>query len=145
MGESIGDITVITSNPKGVIIEGDIIPRIIDEIPIIALLATQADGQTIIRDAEELRFKETDRIASVVTTLTKFGAKLTGTKDGMIIEGNTLLHGAVAESHGDHRIGMMIAIASLITNDPIELHNDECIAISYPTFFEDLDKLIENY
>ncbi|SHN19503.1 3-phosphoshikimate 1-carboxyvinyltransferase [Gracilibacillus kekensis] len=140
-GEPIGDIKVASSTPKAAVIEGDVIPRIIDEIPIIALLATQADGQTIIRDAEELRFKETDRIDSVVSTLTKLGASVKGTKDGMIIEGNTLLHGAVTESFGDHRIGMMIAIASLLTDEQVELHDDECIAVSYPTFFEDLDKL----
>ncbi|MFD2655383.1 3-phosphoshikimate 1-carboxyvinyltransferase [Gracilibacillus thailandensis] len=143
-GEPIGDITVRNSKPKATVIEGDIIPRIIDEIPVIALLATQATGQTIIKDAEELRFKETDRIESVVHTLSKLGATITGTKDGMIIEGNTKLHGGVTESFGDHRIGMMIAVASLLTDEKVELHDDECIAISYPTFFEDLHSLLSN-
>ncbi|WP_413775107.1 3-phosphoshikimate 1-carboxyvinyltransferase [Gracilibacillus pellucidus] len=143
-GEPIGDITVKASNVKGAEIEGDIIPRIIDEIPIIALLATQATGQTVIKDAEELRFKETDRIASVVQTLTTLGATITGTKDGMIIEGNTNLHGGVTQSFGDHRIGMMIAVASLLTDEEIELHDPECIAVSHPTFFEDLDSLLDN-
>ncbi|WP_208587927.1 3-phosphoshikimate 1-carboxyvinyltransferase [Gracilibacillus suaedae] len=143
-GEPIGDITVRASKPKATVIEGDIIPRIIDEIPIIALLATQATGQTLIKDAEELRFKETDRIESVVHTLSKLGATITGTKDGMIIEGNTKLHGGVTNSFGDHRIGMMIAVASLLTDEKVELHDDECIAISYPTFFEDLHSLLSN-
>ncbi|UOQ47584.1 3-phosphoshikimate 1-carboxyvinyltransferase [Gracilibacillus caseinilyticus] len=141
-GEPIGDITVRSSEPKAAVIEGDIIPRIIDEIPIIALLATQAKGQTIIKDAEELRFKETDRIDSVVKTLTKLGASITPTNDGMVIEGGTSLNGGVTESFGDHRIGMMIAIASLLIDDKVELHDDECINISYPTFFEDLHTLL---
>ncbi|MGN8647067.1 3-phosphoshikimate 1-carboxyvinyltransferase [Gracilibacillus sp. HCP3S3_G5_1] len=141
-GEPIGDITVEASEPKGALIEGDIIPRIIDEIPIIALLATQASGQTVIKDAEELRFKETDRIESVVQTLAKLGATITSTKDGMVIEGNTQLHGGVTESYGDHRIGMMIAIASLLTDEKVELHDAECIAVSYPNFFEDLHSLL---
>ncbi|QGH34787.1 3-phosphoshikimate 1-carboxyvinyltransferase [Gracilibacillus salitolerans] len=143
-GEPIGDITVQASQPKATVIEGDIIPRIIDEIPIIALLATQAAGQTVIKDAEELRFKETDRIESVVNTLSRLGATISGTKDGMIIEGNTQLHGGVTESYGDHRIGMMIAVASLLTDEKVELHDDECISISYPTFFEHLHSLLSN-
>ncbi|MFC4404357.1 3-phosphoshikimate 1-carboxyvinyltransferase [Gracilibacillus xinjiangensis] len=142
-GEPIGDITVQSSNPKAATIEGEIIPRIIDEIPIIALLASQADGTTVIRDAEELRYKETDRIESVVTTLRALGANIEPTNDGMIIEGNANLTGAKTNSYGDHRIGMMIAIASLLTEDTVELHDDKCIAVSYPTFFDDLNKLLQ--
>ncbi|WP_066193221.1 3-phosphoshikimate 1-carboxyvinyltransferase [Gracilibacillus timonensis] len=141
-GEPIGDIHVQSSSLNHAVIEGDIIPSIIDEIPIIALLATQAQGETIIKDAAELRFKETDRIAAVVSTLTQLGANITATEDGMIIQGKTPLHGGVTKSFGDHRIGMMIAIASLLTEEPIALHDDKCIAISYPTFFEDLEKLL---
>lgn len=137
-GEAIGDITVCSSSLKGIEISGDIIPRIIDELPIIALLATQAEGQTVIKDAEELRFKETDRIAVVVETLKKLGARLEGTKDGMVIEGNDALSGATVDSFGDHRIGMMIAVASLVSSSAVELTNKECIAVSYPRFFDDL-------
>ncbi len=141
-GEPIGDIVVKSSKPKAAVIEGDIIPRIIDEIPIIALLATQAEGKTVIKDAKELRFKETDRIESVVSTLKALGgAEIEATEDGMIITGGTKLHGGVTNSYGDHRIGMMIAIASLLIEEEVELIDDKCIAVSYPGFFEDLDKL----
>ncbi|WP_163537652.1 3-phosphoshikimate 1-carboxyvinyltransferase [Gracilibacillus sp. YIM 98692] len=143
-GEPIGDITVRTSAPKAVTIEGDIIPRIIDEIPIIALLASQAEGTTIIKDAEELRYKETDRIKSVVNTLKQLGVQIEATQDGMIIQGGNTLHGASTQSYGDHRIGMMVAIASLLTKESIELHDDQCIAISYPNFFADLQSLLSN-
>ncbi|MCZ0701866.1 3-phosphoshikimate 1-carboxyvinyltransferase [Natronobacillus azotifigens] len=140
-GEPIGKITVESSDIKATDIDGDIIPRMIDEIPIVALLATQAKGTTIIRDAEELRYKETDRIASVVHTLNKLGAKIEATEDGMIIEGGTPITGGEADSHGDHRIGMMIAIASLIAKSDTILHQPDSINISYPTFFDDLAKL----
>ncbi|MFC4387655.1 3-phosphoshikimate 1-carboxyvinyltransferase [Gracilibacillus marinus] len=143
-GELIGDIVVKSSNIQSAVIEGDIIPRIIDEIPIIALMATQAEGTTIIKDAEELRFKETDRIDSVVSTLSALGASIEATADGMIIKGKTKLHGNITKSFGDHRIGMMIAIASLLTDEKVELEDEACIAVSYPTFFNDLDRLISN-
>lgn len=141
-GEVIGDVTVSYQELTGAVIEGDIIPRMIDEIPILALLATKANGQTIIKDAEELRFKETDRIESVVATLRQFGCQLKPTPDGMIIEGNQTLTGAKVDSFGDHRIGMMIAIASLIATGETTLTDKEAINVSYPTFFEHLEALI---
>lgn len=141
--EPTATITIRTSNLKGTTIEGDIIPRLIDEIPIIALLATQAEGTTIIRDAEELKVKETDRITAVVTELKKLGADITATDDGMIINGPTSLKGAKLSTYGDHRIGMMAAIASLITDSSIEIDDADCIAVSYPTFFEHLDLLLK--
>ena len=98
-----------------------IIPRLIDEIPILALLATQAEGTTVIKDAEELKVKETDRITAVVTELKKLGANIEATDDGMIIHGPTKLHGATLKSYGDHRIGMMAAVAALLTEEPVEL------------------------
>lgn len=141
--EPTATITIRTSNLKRTTIEGDIIPRLIDEIPIIALLATQAEGTTIIRDAEELKVKETDRITAVVTELKKLGADITATDDGMIINGPTSLKGAKLSTYGDHRIGMMAAIASLITDSSIEIDDADCIAVSYPTFFEHLDLLLK--
>ncbi|WP_442594527.1 3-phosphoshikimate 1-carboxyvinyltransferase [Neobacillus sp. D3-1R] len=141
--EPVGDIIIQTSNLKGTVIEGELIPRLIDEIPIIALLATQAEGQTIIRDAEELKVKETNRIDTVVKELSKLGADIVATKDGMIINGPTKLHGSKVSSHGDHRIGMMLAIASLICEEPVELENAEAVAVSYPEFFSDLSQLIK--
>jgi len=142
--EPTATLTIRTSNLKATTIEGDIIPRLIDEIPIIALLATQAEGTTVIRDAEELKVKETDRITAVVAELQKLGADIEATEDGMIIHGPTKLHGASLQSYGDHRIGMMSAIAALIASTAIEIDDTDCIAVSYPTFFEDVNTLLGN-
>ncbi|CAM5529161.1 3-phosphoshikimate 1-carboxyvinyltransferase OS=Lysinibacillus sphaericus OX=1421 GN=aroA PE=3 SV=1 [Lysinibacillus sphaericus] len=137
--EPTATITIETSTLKGTIIEGDIIPRLIDEIPILALLATQAHGTTIIKDAEELKVKETDRITAVVDELQKLGARIEATKDGMVIEWPTPLQGASLKTYGDHRIGMMGAVAALITNGAVTLDDAECIAVSYPSFFEHVE------
>lgn len=139
--EAIGTLTIKTSDLKATVIGGDIIPRLIDEIPIIALLATQAEGTTIIKDAEELKVKETNRIDAVVDELKKLGANIEATDDGMEITGPTKLSGASLRTYGDHRIGMMNAIASLVTSGAITIDDPDCIAVSYPTFFEDLQKL----
>ncbi|KZE66082.1 3-phosphoshikimate 1-carboxyvinyltransferase [Fictibacillus phosphorivorans] len=139
--EPYGDLLIKTSSLKGTTIKGDLIPRLIDEIPIIALAATQAEGQTIIQDAHELRVKETDRIKTVVNELKKMGADIEATEDGMIINGKTPLHGASVQSYGDHRIGMMLSIASCIAEGETTLTNSEAIAVSYPTFFEQLKTL----
>lgn len=141
--EPTATITIRSSKLQGITIEGDIIPRLIDEIPIIALLATQAEGTTIIRDAQELKVKETDRIQAVVSELTKLGANIEGTDDGMIIHGPTKLKGNSLTSYGDHRIGMMAAIAALITEGSVDIDDVDCISISYPTFFEHLNSLIQ--
>lgn len=141
-GEKVGTITVEYSELKGITIAGDVIPRMIDELPIAALLATQAKGETVIKDAEELRFKETDRIATVANVLTKLGAHINPTEDGMVIKGVTPLTGTNVESYGDHRIGMMIAIASLVCQQEVILENPDAINVSYPGFFEDLNKLV---
>lgn len=135
-------ITVETSELHGVEIGGEIIPRLIDELPIIALLATQANGTTIIRDAEELKVKETDRIQVVADALNAMGADITPTDDGMIIKGKTPLRGAKVNTFGDHRIGMMTAIAALLVSDgDVELERAEAINTSYPSFFNDLEVL----
>jgi 3-phosphoshikimate 1-carboxyvinyltransferase len=140
--EPTATITIETSVLQGITIEGDIIPTLIDEIPIIALLATQSNGTTVIKNAEELKVKETNRIDAVVAELKKLGANITATDDGMIIEGPTKLHGASLTTYGDHRIGMMGAVASLITEGDVTLDDAECIAVSYPTFFDHVEKLI---
>lgn len=142
-GEEIGTITVKTSQLKGTEISGAIIPRLIDEIPVIALLATQAEGDTIIRDAEELKVKETNRIDTVVDELKKLGADIEATDDGMIIRGKSSLHGGSVSSHGDHRIGMVMAIASLIADGEVSIHDHEAIAVSYPEFFDHLHQLVK--
>ena len=136
-------LTVKTSSLKGIRIDGELIPRLIDELPIIALLATQANGQTVIADAEELRVKETDRIQVVADSLNAMGANVVPTEDGMIITGPTHLHGADLETFGDHRIGMMAAIAALLVRDGnVVLDRAEAINTSYPSFFEDLENLL---
>lgn len=136
-------IIVETSDLKGIEISGEMIPRLIDELPIIALLATQAHGETIIRDAEELKVKETDRIQVVADVLNSMGAAIQPTDDGMIIKGKTTLHGAHVHTFGDHRIGMMTAIAALLVTDgEVELDRAEAINTSYPSFFDDLEELI---
>ncbi|WP_454384505.1 3-phosphoshikimate 1-carboxyvinyltransferase [Streptococcus sp. Marseille-Q7087] len=136
-------LTVETSDLKGTEIGGALIPRLIDELPIIALLATQAQGQTVIKDAEELKVKETDRIQVVADALNSMGATITPTADGMIIEGKSTLHGARVNTFGDHRIGMMTAIAALLVTDgEVELDRAEAINTSYPSFFDDLETLI---
>ena len=141
--EPTATITIETSELTGTTIEGAIIPRLIDEIPIIALLATQANGKTIIKDAEELKVKETNRIDAVVNELKKLGANIEATDDGMIINGPTPLHGASLKTYGDHRIGMMGAIAAVISEGEVELDDAECIAVSYPNFFEHVESLIK--
>lgn len=141
--EPFADLYISTSELKGIEISGDIIPRLIDEIPIIALLATQAEGTTVIKDASELKVKETNRIDTVVNELSKLGAVIEGTDDGMIIHGRkSALHGAEVNSHGDHRIGMMLAIASIISQGDMQIEDTEAIAVSYPTFFEHIDALV---
>ena len=136
-------LTVKTSSLKGIRIDGELIPLLIDELPIIALLATQANGQTVIADAEELRVKETDRIQVVADSLNAMGANVVPTEDGMIITGPTPLHGADLETFGDHRIGMMAAIAALLVRDGnVVLDRAEAINTSYPSFFEDLETLL---
>ncbi|MBC2023139.1 3-phosphoshikimate 1-carboxyvinyltransferase [Listeria booriae] len=141
--EPAGTVIVETSDLKGIEIGGDIIPRLIDELPVIALLASQATGKTIIKDAEELKVKETNRIDAVVTELSKMGVALVGTDDGMIIEGNQTLHGATVQSYGDHRMGMMLQVAALLADSDVTLEKAEAINVSYPSFFEDVASLYQ--
>jgi 3-phosphoshikimate 1-carboxyvinyltransferase len=141
--EPSGDLIIKTSELKGTVIEGNLIPKLIDEIPIIALLATQAEGTTIIKDAEELKVKETNRIDTVVQELKKLGARIEATEDGMIIHGKSKITGGTVSSHGDHRIGMMLAIAALLCESEAELENPEAISVSYPNFFSHLNSLIK--
>ncbi|MFD2371754.1 3-phosphoshikimate 1-carboxyvinyltransferase [Brevibacillus sp. GCM10020057] len=141
--EPIADLLVKHSPLHGIEIAGDIIPRLIDEIPVIAVMATQAKGRTVIRDAQELKVKETDRIATVVSQLSKFGAKVIPTDDGMIIEGESKLTGASIDSMGDHRIGMAMAIAGLAAAGETEIANDEAINVSFPGFAALLEQISE--
>ena len=140
--EEIGDIKVNYSNLKAITIDSEIIPRIIDEIPIIAVAATQAEGTTIIKGAEELRHKESDRIKAVYTELKKLGAEIEEQPDGLIIHGKTKLKGGCTlETYHDHRIAMSAYIAGLIADSPIEINEFHWVNISFPEFTGILDKL----
>ena len=135
-GERVGDILVKYSpNLKACKISGEIIPRLIDEIPVIAVLATQADGQTVISDAQDLRNKESDRISAVVTELRKLGAEIEETPDGMIISGKISLKGECdVETYHDHRLAMSLFVAGLITEQEIKINGFEWVNISFPEF-----------
>lgn len=140
-GEKVADIIVKSSRLKGTIVEGSIIPSLIDEIPIIAIAAALAEGKTIIKDAAELKVKETNRIDTMVNELKKMGVDILGTDDGMIIEGGNPLQGAIVDSYHDHRVAMSLTIAALNATSTTTLMNSRCIDISYPTFFEDIKSL----
>lgn len=142
-GEPACDLVVKSSLLHGITVEGDIIPTLIDEIPIIAVMAACAEGTTIIKDAAELKVKESNRIDTVVEGLYKMDVDVTPTDDGMIINGGKPLHGAKISSHSDHRIAMSFAIASLVANSDTEISWAECVSISYPTFFSTLESIKE--
>jgi len=140
--EEVGDITAKYSFLKGIEIKGDIIPRIIDEIPIISVAAALADGETIISDAQELRVKESDRIKTTVEELKKIGVNAIDKEDGLVIFGKNKIKGATCTSHGDHRIAMSLAIAGLSANEPILIQDTDCINTSFPKFFEILQNVV---
>lgn len=140
-GEPVADLLIRTSQLKATTIEGAIIPTLIDELPVIALMACFAEGTTVIRDAAELKVKESDRIQVMVDNLTAMGAHVEGTDDGMIIEGGHPLHGAVVDSHLDHRIAMTFAIAGKLASGETEITGAECVNISYPTYYQDMEML----
>ena len=142
-GEPTCDLLVRSSSPKGVTIGGKIIPTLIDEIPMIAVMACFAEGITTIKDAQELKVKESNRIDTVVTNLKAMGAHIEATDDGMIIEGGYPLHGAVIDSHLDHRIAMSFAIGALGADGETRIEGAECVKISYPEFYQTLEKLIQ--
>ena len=140
-GEPVADVLVRYSSLKATTIEGEIIPTLIDELPMIAVMACFAKGTTIIKDAAELKVKESDRIAVMVDNLSRMGAHITATDDGMIIEGGYPLHGAIIDPHLDHRIAMSFAVAALASEGETNIKDSDCVKISYPNFYEDLFKL----
>lgn len=141
IGEPRADITVKSSALQGCVIEGDIIPKLIDEIPVIAIMAAFADGTTIIKDAQELKVKESNRIDVMVKNLSAMGVDIEGTEDGMIIHGGKPLHGAAIDSKSDHRIAMSFAIAGSLADGETDILNAECVNISYPQFYQDMQSL----
>ena len=141
VGEPTADITVSTSSLHATTIEGALIPKLIDELPIIAVLACFAEGTTVIKDAQELKVKESNRIDVMVTNLSAMGADIEATDDGMIIHGGKPLHGAVIDSHLDHRIAMSFAIAGMNADGNTEILGADCVNISYPDFYSHLSSL----
>ena len=142
-GEPVADLIVKSSPLTAVTIEGDIIPTLIDELPILAVMACYATGTTVIKDAAELKVKESNRIDAMVNNLKKLGADIEATEDGMIIRGGRPLRGAVLTAHADHRVAMSCAVAGLVCSGDLEITDADCVEISYPTFYEDLKKLIQ--
>lgn len=140
-GEPTADLLVKHSVLHGTIIEGAIIPTLIDELPIINVMAACAEGTTIIRNAEELRAKESNRIDVMVDYLNAMGCDITGTEDGMIIEGGKQLHGITIDPHMDHRIAMSFAIAALVAEGETKITDSDIVTVSYPNFYEDLQRL----
>ena len=141
-GEPTADLLVKHSTLHGITIGGDIIPTLIDELPVINVLAACAEGTTIIKDAAELKVKESNRIDVMVRYLSEMGCDITGTDDGMVIHGGRALHGTTIDSHMDHRIAMSFAIASLTADGTTEITDSDVVTISYPGFYEDLQKLM---
>jgi len=140
-GEAVGDVTVRSSRLRGTVLEGALIPRAIDEIPVLALAASVAEGDTIVRDAAELRVKETDRIATTAAELGALGARIEPTADGMVIRGGPRLRGARCHSHGDHRLAMTLAVAGLLAEGETAIEDAGAVDVSYPAFWQDLAHL----
>lgn len=141
-GEKIADVLVRTSRLHGATIEGDIIPTLIDEIPVIAVMAALAEGTTVIRDAAELKVKETDRIETVTDNLKAMGVNVTPTSDGMIINGGKPLHGAAIHTLLDHRIAMAFSIAALVAEGTTRILDSHCVDVSYPAFYNTFEQLL---
>ncbi len=141
-GEAVADLRIRSSKLKGIMIYPEQIANLIDELPLIALLATQAEGETVVVGAEELRVKESDRIAAIVTNLSAWGAKIFERPDGFHVEGPTPLKGGKVKTYGDHRIAMTLGIAGLISKLPAALDDPDCVDISYPGFFDELRGLL---
>ncbi|MDO5397786.1 MAG: 3-phosphoshikimate 1-carboxyvinyltransferase [bacterium] len=140
-GEDAADIVIRSSKLKGTQIGGDIIPRLIDELPVIAVAAVFAEGTTVIRDAQELKVKETNRIRAVVDEFKKCGIDITETADGMTIKGGKPVKGADFKTYGDHRMAMSLAILAQLADGESTLDDSECVAVSYPAYFEDFYRL----
>ena len=142
-GEPTADLLVRASSLHGTTVGGEIIPTLIDEIPMIAVMAAFAEGTTVIKDAKELKVKESDRILVMAENLSRMGADITPTEDGMIIHGGKPLHGAEIDSYLYHRVAMSFAVAGLLCDGPLSIKGGDCVKISYPEFYEDLYRLGE--
>ena len=141
-GEEVSDLLISPSSLKGVTVGKDLMPSLIDEIPVIAVMAAFAEGETVIKDASELRVKESDRIKTITKNLLTLGADIMETEDGMIIRGGKELHGGTIESFDDHRIAMAFSVAGLNIKETVEIDRPDCVNISYPDFYKTLEGLI---
>ena len=140
-GEPIADLRVRTSALRATTVEGNLVPRAIDELPVLAVAATQAEGRTLVREAQELRVKETDRIKAIVTELKAMGARIEEQPDGFIVDGPTPLRGASVKTYGDHRMAMSLAVAGLVAEGQTTIEGTECAVVSFPGFFDKLNSL----
>lgn len=140
-GEPAADLYVESAALRATTVDGETVVRMIDEFPVFAVAATQAHGETIVRDARELRVKESDRIDVLVSELRKLGARIEGCADGFIVDGPTRLHGGVVDSHGDHRLAMALSVAGLVADGPATIKDAKCVGDSYPGFFEQMRAL----
>ena len=143
-GEPVADLHVRTGQLKGIEIGGDMIPRLIDEVPVVAVAACFAEGTTVIRDAQELRIKESDRLASTASLLTALGAHVEERPDGLLVQGTGRLNGATVPSYGDHRLAMAMAVAGLAASSEVVVQGAESASVSYPDFWNHLDLLTDN-
>jgi 3-phosphoshikimate 1-carboxyvinyltransferase len=142
-GEPTADLLVTASPLHGCTLEGDLIPTLIDELPVCAVMAAYAEGKTVIKDAAELKVKESDRISAMTAALSAMGCDITATDDGMIIDGGRTLHGASVDSCKDHRIAMSMAVAALHADTETQIGDADCVDISYPEFYSDLFSLMQ--
>jgi 3-phosphoshikimate 1-carboxyvinyltransferase len=140
-GEPVADLFIESTELRGVEIAGDLIPIVQDEIPVLALAACFARGTTVIRDAQELRYKESDRIRTTATELSRLGAKIKELPDGLVIEGTGSLKGGSCRSYGDHRLAMTLGIAGLLAEEEVVISGAEVVDVSYPSFWDDLVSL----
>jgi 3-phosphoshikimate 1-carboxyvinyltransferase len=141
-GEPVADLVVRTSRLTGITVGGSVVPRAIDELPLVAILGCFAEGQTVVKDAQELVVKESDRVRATVTTLSRMGARIRPTSDGFVVDGPTALTGARVDGLGDHRIGMLGAIAGALASGETRVDND-AVGVSYPAFWQDLARAAE--
>jgi 3-phosphoshikimate 1-carboxyvinyltransferase len=140
-GEPVADVMVRSSSLKGTAVGGELIPRLIDEVPVLAVAAAVAQGRTVIRDAAELRVKESDRLSTVAAELRRLGARVDERPDGLVIEGGAELRGAAVDSRGDHRLAMALAVAGLVAEGETVVAGSEAASVSYPHFWADLEAL----
>ncbi|MCL4505815.1 MAG: 3-phosphoshikimate 1-carboxyvinyltransferase [Chloroflexi bacterium] len=144
-GEPIGDLLPAPGALRGIEVSGDLAPLMIDEFPIFAVAATQARGTTVVRDAQELRVKESNRIDGLVAELRRMGARIESTADGFIVDGPARLHGAAVDAYGDHRMAMALSVAGLIAEGETTILGADCVSKTYPTFYNDLTSLIKTH